>query len=110
MIALWYFGTLITVWTLAGHTVLGFEQSYAQPIAGVSSAVGTTFFLEWLRAWSMDERPRFFGSFANLASLILPAWIAGLAVSFLLYPNERIAPCLCGGRVDLLKSTDTRAF
>jgi hypothetical protein len=101
MVALWYFGVLITIWTIVGHAALGFEQSYAQPIAGVSSAVVTTFVLEWLRAWSAREKPRFIGGFSSLASLVLPAWISGLAVSFLLYPNEKLGPILFAAAVSI---------
>ena len=31
LFALWYFTTLMIVWNVVGHTVLGFEQSWASP-------------------------------------------------------------------------------
>ena len=53
--ALWYFTILLIAWTILGDTVLGFEQSYAQPIIGVLTACAVAFFLEWLDA-RMNQR------------------------------------------------------
>src|ERR1700757_2558056 len=50
--ALWYFTTLLILWTILGDTVLGFEQSYAQPIIGVLAACAVAFLLEGIDAWS----------------------------------------------------------
>ena len=90
--ALYYFSTLITLWTIAGHTILGWEQSWATPIIGLTMAFAVTIILETTRAWTLEQRPLYFLGYENLASLLLPALIPGLAVAMLLYPNERLTP------------------
>ena len=92
LIALWYFAALITVWTILGHMVLGFEQSYAAPVVGVFTACTVQFLLEWVDSRSQQRTPRYAGGFANLANFLLPAWIPGLAVAMLIYPNENLGP------------------
>ena len=59
--ALWYFTVLLTTWTILGDTVLGFEQSYAQPIVGVLTACAVAFLLEGLDAFVNRRTPRFAG-------------------------------------------------
>jgi hypothetical protein len=90
--ALWYFALLITLWTILGHTLLGFEQSFAQPVVGVVSACLTQWLLEWVDAKSKGRLPRYAGGFRNAVNFLLPAWIPGLAVAMLLYPNDRLWP------------------
>ena len=92
LIALWYFAFLITLWTVLGHAVLGFEQSYAAPIVGVASACFAQFILEFADSRSQRRTPRYAGGFANLINFLLPAWIPGLAVAMLIYPNENLGP------------------
>jgi enediyne biosynthesis protein E5 len=92
MFALCYFAALITLWTIAGHTVLGWEQSWATPVVAVATAVAVTLVLEAVRAWSLDQSPLYARGIESLASLLLPALIPALAVAMLLYPNERLAP------------------
>ncbi|GAB6068473.1 hypothetical protein JCM13664_17930 [Methylothermus subterraneus] len=92
LFALGYFALLITAWTFLGHTVLGFEQSFAQPVVGVVSACFAQWLLEWVDAWSKQRPPRYRGGFWPLVNFLLPAWIPGLAVAMLLYPNERLWP------------------
>src|ERR1041385_9517519 len=38
LFALWYFTILMIVWNVLGHTVLGFEQSWATPLVAVGTA------------------------------------------------------------------------
>ncbi|MFN3920125.1 MAG: enediyne biosynthesis protein UnbU [Methylohalobius sp.] len=92
LFALWYFTLLITAWTILGHTVLGFEQSWAQAVVGVASACAVQWLLEWVDAKSKRRRPRYAGGFWALANFLLPAWIPGLAVAMLIYPNDRLWP------------------
>ena len=75
MFALWYFTTLITIWTILGHTVLGFEQSYAQPMIGVATACAMQFLLEWVDARANGRRPRFSGGLTPLLNFLPPAII-----------------------------------
>jgi enediyne biosynthesis protein E5 len=76
--ALWYFTILLIAWTILGDTVLGFEQSYAQPIVGVLAACIVAFFLEWLDARMNQRTPRFAGSTANVVNFLPPCIIPGL--------------------------------
>ena len=39
LFALWYFTTLMIVWNVVGHTVLGFEQSWATPLTAIATAI-----------------------------------------------------------------------
>ena len=92
MFALWYFGILIGVWTIAGHTYLGFEQSWTAPVAAVVTSFAMTIIIEWARAWSAGQVPRFMTGFQGVASLLLPVWPPALAVAMLLYPGDRVWP------------------
>ena len=92
MFALWYFGTLILLWNIAGHTFLGFEQSWASPVVSVCAAVAATWLFERIRATTQGDRPRYEGGVTPLASTFIPALIPGLAVGMLLYPNDNLAP------------------
>ncbi len=90
--ALWYFTILMLVWNVLGHTVLGFEQSWAAPFVGVGAAVALHLGLEWLRAWTHGNKPRFAGSLGEFLNFLPAALIPGFACSMLLYPNERLWP------------------
>jgi enediyne biosynthesis protein E5 len=90
--ALRRFATAITVFNLLGHTLFGFEQSWAQPIVGVLTAYATEILLELVLARVQGRRPRFAGGLVERVNFLLSAHISGLAVSMLLYPNERLLP------------------
>jgi hypothetical protein len=97
--ALWRFGLAITVLNVLGHTVLGFEQSWAQPIVSVLTAYSVEFLLEIVDAKSNQRPYRFWGGTRALLNFILPAHITGLAVSMLLYANERLMPIIFASAV-----------
>ena len=84
------FAVAITVLTIVGHSFLGFEQSYAQPVVSLATAYSMQLLLECLAAWSERRRPRFAGGFASLVNFLLSAHITGLAVAILLYYNDRL--------------------
>jgi len=90
--ALWYFTILIVLWTVAGNTVLGFEQAYAHPVAGVAAAIAVSLLLEYVDAWGAGRRPRYAGNWANFVNFLPPCIIPGLACAMLMYPNARLAP------------------
>ncbi len=90
--ALWYFLTLLIIWNVLGHTVLGFEQSWAAPFVGVGTAAAVQFLLEWVDAKSKRREPRYAGGVKNFINLLVPAIIPGFAAAMLLYPNERLWP------------------
>jgi hypothetical protein len=84
------FALAITVFTVLGHLWLGFEQSYAQPLAAVATAYVTQLVLEALEAWAQRRRPGFTRGFGPLVNRLLSAHISGLACAMLLYANDRI--------------------
>src|SRR5438270_4420017 len=86
------FAAEITVLTILGHTVFGFEQSFAQPIVALLTAYSIEILLEVINAWSGRRKPQFAGGWGNLISFLLPAHITALAVAMLLYANARLWP------------------
>ncbi|HSL83878.1 MAG TPA: enediyne biosynthesis protein UnbU [Thermoanaerobaculia bacterium] len=92
LIALRRFALAITVFNLLGHTVLGFEQSWAQPLVALATAYGMDLLLEWIEARAHRRRPRFAGGPSALFHFLLPAHITALAVTMLLYANDRLWP------------------
>src|SRR5437588_5992985 len=107
--ALWYFTCLLSLWTILGDTVLGFEQSYAQPIVGVLAACAVAFLLEGLDAKMNRRSPRFAGSWANLVNFLPPCIIPGLACAMLIYANERITPIIFAAALSLASKVIFRA-
>lgn len=90
--ALRRFGLSITVLTVVGHTLLGFEQAYLTPVIAVLTAISTELVLETLDAWAGGRRPRYLASRGNVIDFLLPAYIGGLACAMLLYANARLMP------------------
>lgn len=91
--ALFYFSILIVLWILAGHFILGFEQSLLQPMVSVTSAIITTFVLEYISSHINHKEPRYLiGSILDKIVFFLPAIIPGCAVGMLIYPNEVLWP------------------
>lgn len=107
--ALWYFTTLLIIWNILGHLFLGFEQSDLQPLVGLATAIGLQFLLEWIDARASGRKPRFAGSWADLLNFLPPAIIPGLAISMLLYPNERLMPLIFGVGVAICSKVIFRA-
>ncbi len=93
--ALRRFAFAITLLNVLGHTVLGFEQSWAAPLVGIATAYAAEIALELVAAWQQGRRPRFLAGGLTLTGAVdflLSAHITGLAVSMLLYTGERLAP------------------
>ncbi len=88
--ALRRFAVAITVLNVLGHTVLGFEQSWAQPLVALATGYGVELLLEAIGAWSERRTPSFRGGPLALVAFLLPAHITALAVSMLLYANDRL--------------------
>lgn len=107
--ALWYFTTLLIVWNILGHAFLGFEQSHLQPLVGLATAIGFQFLLEWIDARTGGRKLRFAGSWADLINFLPPAIIPGLAVTMLLYPNDRLLPVIFGVGVAICSKVLFRA-
>src|SRR5262245_2962173 len=87
--ALRRFAAAITLLNVAGHTILGFEQSWLTPFVGVLSAYVTEIVLEALESWRTGRRPRFLAKGTAPIDFLLSAHISGLAVSMLLFANRR---------------------
>lgn len=90
--ALRRFATAITILNILGHTVLGFEQSWAHPVVGVLAAYAAEIFFELLICRQQGRRPRFLAGGTAPVDFLLSAHISGLACSMLLYSNERLMP------------------
>jgi enediyne biosynthesis protein E5 len=90
--ALRRFATAITLFNILGHTVFGFEQSWAQPLIALATAYGMELLLELVDAWASRRPLRFAGGVQKLVDFLLSAHITGLAVAMLLYANEQLGP------------------
>jgi hypothetical protein len=86
------FALAISILNLLGHTVLGFEQSWAQPLVALTTAYAIELFLEAIDARAGRRLPQFVGGPRAIVDFLLSAHITGLAVSMLLYANERLLP------------------
>jgi enediyne biosynthesis protein E5 len=92
LVALQRFAIAITVLNLLGHSFLGFEQSWAQPLAALATAYATELLIEFIDARAQGRAPKFLGGAKVLMNFLLPAHITALAVSMLLYSNAQIMP------------------
>jgi hypothetical protein len=92
LFALWYFTTLMIVWNVLGHTVLGFEQSWATPLTAIVTAAAVSMLLDWIDARARNRDVRFAGSVGNFLNFLPACLIPGFACGMLLYANERLWP------------------
>lgn len=96
--ALRRFALSITVFTVAGHLFLGFEQAYLTPVVAVLTAYAVELVFDALDATATGRRPWLLGGPAgrnsprDLVDFLLPAHIGGLACAMLLYGNARLMP------------------
>ncbi len=85
------FAAAITLLNCAGHAWLGFESSWAQPLVALAGAYLTELLIEGVDARIERRAPRFSSGPRALVDFLLSAHVSGLAVSMLLYANERLA-------------------
>ena len=90
--ALWYFTTLLIIWNILGHTVLRFEQSHAQTLVGLSTAISVQILLEWVDARAHKRPLRLSGGWKNFLNFLPPAIIPGLAVPMLMLSSNLLWP------------------
>jgi enediyne biosynthesis protein E5 len=90
--ALRRFAITISVLNVLGHTVLGFENSWAQMVVALGTSYLTELLLEVVDASASGRPRRFEGGIVNFIDFLLPAHISGLAVSMLLYTGELLLP------------------
>ena len=94
LFALWYFTSLMTLWNVLGHTVLGFEQSWATPITAVLTAIGVSMLLDWVDARARNREVRFAGGLGSFLNFLPACLIPGFATAMLLYANNRLWPVI----------------
>lgn len=92
LVALQRFAFAITLLNVLGHSFLGFEQSWAQPIAALAAAYSAELLIEFVDARTRGRPAKFSGGFRPLIHFLLPAHITALAVGMLLYSNELVMP------------------
>lgn len=91
--ALRRFAMSISLATVLGHTVLGFEQAYLTPVVGVITGLVAEAVFEWIDAKAHGRPPRFSGlTRGQLIDFFLPSYIGGLACAMLLYGNAHLMP------------------
>lgn len=86
--ALLRFAISISVLTIVGHTLLGFEQAPIVPLIAVPTAYATNLLLETVDAWALRRPPGYRGDWRTLVYFLLPAHIAALACSMLIYADN----------------------
>lgn len=83
--------TLATVFTIVGHTVLGFEQPWAQVFVALGTGYSLALLFEWVDARANNETPGFMGGgFRKIVDFLLSAHMTSITLSFLLYVNQRL--------------------
>jgi enediyne biosynthesis protein E5 len=92
--ALRRFAGSITVFTVLGHTVLGFEPARIVPILCVLVSYTASLAFETLDAWALGRRPEYAGGWRQVVNFLLPAHIVGLASALILYGNSSVWPYL----------------
>lgn len=96
--ALRRFAAGITIFTIAGHAFLGFEQSIAQPLVAVLTCYLVELLLETVTARHEQRRPMYASAAGSpvrvkvttLIDFLLAAHITGLALGMLLYASDRV--------------------
>jgi hypothetical protein len=109
LFALWYFCPLLILWTILGHTVLGFEQSWAHPVAAVATAILVQMLLDAVDAWAKRRPVRFLDGWAAFVNFLPPAIIPALACAMLLYPNDRLLPVVFAAALSVASKVIFRA-
>jgi len=94
LFAFWYFNGMLVLWTVLGHTVLGLKQSWAAPVAGLTTAILMQILVEWLNAKSREREAAFIGKPGAMANLLPGSIVPGLACTMLIYPNEHLWPVI----------------
>jgi len=88
--ALRRFAVAISILNLLGHTVLGFEQSWAQLVVALFTAYATELLLDFVDAAASGHSAQISRLGLSTIDFLLPAHITGLACSMLLYGNDRL--------------------
>jgi enediyne biosynthesis protein E5 len=84
------FAIAITLFNIVGHTLLGFEQSLAQPFIALLTAYTLEIAIESVNAWANHRKPYYLGGLVQWIDFLLSAHITGLAVAMLIYTNDKL--------------------
>lgn len=90
--ALLRFAISITVFTILGYTVLGFEQAPITPIVCVFIGYAVALLLETVDSWAHHRRPEYAGGWRAFGVFLLPPHITALSCTILLYANSVLWP------------------
>ncbi|MEU6738003.1 enediyne biosynthesis protein UnbU [Streptosporangium sandarakinum] len=86
----------LTLVTVLGHLVPGFEQPCLAPVAGAATGVAAELVLESLDAWACLRRPRYLsprsGRAGGTLDFFLPSYVTGLLCAMFLYGGGRLSP------------------
>lgn len=83
--------TLATVFTILGHTVFGFEQSWAQVVVALLTGYTCALFFEWVDARANGITPGYSGGgFRKFVDFLLSAHMTSITMSFLLFVGPRL--------------------
>jgi hypothetical protein len=83
--------TFATIFTILGHTVFGFEQSWAQVFVALISGYSCAFLFEWVDAWANNRAPEFLGGgVPKVVDFLLAPHMTSITLSFLIYVNQRL--------------------
>lgn len=83
--------TFATIFTILGHTVFGFEQSWAQVFVALLSGYSCAFLFEWVDARANGRAPEFAGGGkAKVVNFLLAPHMTSITISFLIYVNQRL--------------------
>ena len=85
------FAVAITALNVLGHSVLGFEQSIAQPLVALATAYFMELVLAWIDTRAKGRSVQYGAGLRSKVDFLLSAHITGLATSMLLYANESLA-------------------
>jgi hypothetical protein len=83
--------TFATIFTILGHSVFGFEQSWAQVFVALLSGYSCAFLFEWVDANANNRAPEFMGGgFGKKVNFLLAPHMTSITMSFLIYVNQRL--------------------
>ncbi|GAA2882903.1 hypothetical protein GCM10010517_46070 [Streptosporangium fragile] len=82
----------LTLLTLLGHTLLGFEQACLAPVVGALTGVAAEFGLETVDAWARRRPARYLGTRDEAVDFFLPSYTCGLLCAMLLHGDSGLAP------------------
>jgi hypothetical protein len=83
--------TFATIFTILGHAVFGFEQSWAQVFVALASGYSCAFLFEWVDAKANNREPEFKGGgFGKVVNFLLAPHMTSITISFLIYVNQRM--------------------